>query len=100
MSGAAVEAGKLAHHLVVKLVRGTAGKQNLHLATLKTLKLTKSGKQVVVPNTPSVRGKLDQVSHLVSIKTLEEYKDEVAERSERAQIKEPLVVRHGASKEK
>ena len=86
MSGAA--------HLVVKLVRGTAGKQKLHLATLKTLKLTKSGSQVVVPNTPSVRGKLKQVEHLVTIKTLEGYNKEVAEASEQLKVKDPLVVKH------
>ncbi|WZN64153.1 ribosomal protein L30 [Chloropicon roscoffensis] len=53
--GTGAQAGKLAQHLVVKLMRGTAGKQKLHLATLKTLKLNKAGRQVVVPNTLSVR---------------------------------------------
>lgn len=89
-----MSAQQLAQHLVVKLVRGTAGKQKLHLATLKTLKLTKSGRQVVLPNTPGVRGKLDQVSHLVSIKTLEAYNEEVAEKAEKLRMREPLVVKH------
>ena len=81
-------------HLVVKLVRGTAGKQKLHLATLKTMKLTKKDRQVVLPNTPTWRGKLEQVSHLVSIKTLEQYNQEIAEEKERLKQKEPLVVKH------
>ena len=83
-----------AAHLLVRLVRGTAGKKKAHLATLKTLKLTRAGREVVVPNTPSVRGKLQQVSHLVSIKTLEAHNEEVARRTEELRTKEPLVVKH------
>jgi large subunit ribosomal protein L30 len=89
-----VKGAQLAEHLVVKLVRGTAGKQKLHLATLKTMKLTRSGRQVVLPNTPTWRGKLEQVSHLVTIKTLEQYNQEVAEEKDRLKQKEPLVVKH------
>ena len=92
--GTGAQAGTLAQHLVVKLMRGTAGKQKLHLATLKTLKLNKAGRQVVVPNTPSVRGKLEQVSHLVSIKTLEQHNQELAGERERLRVRDPIVVRH------
>ena len=95
MSGQGLEkAAKVAQHLVVKLVRGTAGKQKLHLETLKTMKLTKSGRQVVLPNTPTWRGKLEQVSHLVTIKTLEDYNQEIAQQREHLKTREPLVVKH------
>ncbi len=94
MSGGKGKVAEMAKHLVVKLVRGTAGKKKIQLATLKTLNLTKSGRQVVVPNTPGVRGKLEQVSHLISIKTLEAYNQEVAEQREKLKTREPLVVKH------
>ena len=80
--------------LVVKLVRGTAGKKKTHLATLKALGLNKTGQTKVLDNTPSFRGALEKVNHLVQISTLEQEQEKVAKLKEKLKSKEPLIVKH------
>lgn len=56
-----------ANKLVVKQVRSTIGVAYTHQAVLKGLGLTGVGREVVVENTPSFRGMIKKVLHLVTV---------------------------------
>lgn len=51
----------------VKLVRGWAGKADNQVKNLRALGLRRSGDARDLPDTPDVRGKIDRVSHLVTV---------------------------------
>lgn len=53
--------------LKVTLVRGTAGKKKRQIATLQGLGLRKTQQTVTVEDTPSTRGMIDKVAHLVEV---------------------------------
>ena len=53
--------------LKVTLVRGTAGKKVRQLQTLNGLGLRKPQQTVIVEDTPSTRGMITKVSHLVEV---------------------------------
>lgn len=53
--------------LKVKLVRGAAGKKTRQRKTLEGLGLRKSQQTVIVEDTPSMRGMINKVSHLVEV---------------------------------
>ena len=53
--------------LKVTLVRGRAGKNKRQLATLDGLGLRKSQHSVILNDTPSIRGMINKVTHLVSV---------------------------------
>lgn len=53
--------------LKVTLVRGTAGKSSRQLLSLQGLGLRKSKSTVIVEDTPSTRGLIGKVSHLVEV---------------------------------
>lgn len=54
-------------HFRVQLKRSGAGQNHSHKATLKGLGLTRMGKVVFCKDTPTVRGMLYKVVHLVSV---------------------------------
>ena len=51
----------------VTLVRGWAGKRKTQVATLRALGLRRCGQSNVLEDTPSVRGAIQAVSHLVRV---------------------------------
>ena len=51
----------------VKLVRSAAGKLPAHRATVRGLGLRHTGDERVIEDTPSTRGMVNAVSHLVTI---------------------------------
>jgi large subunit ribosomal protein L30 len=51
----------------VTLARGWAGKAKRQVATLRGLGLRRSGDVAELADSPSVRGALDKVSHLVTV---------------------------------
>ena len=53
--------------LRVTLIRSGIGRPKKHRLTLKALGLNRLHKTVVLKNTPSVRGMINKVSHLVSV---------------------------------
>ena len=53
--------------LKVTLVRGRAGKKVRQLQTLDGLGLRKPQQSVVVEDTPSTRGMIEKVAHLVEV---------------------------------
>ena len=57
----------MAKEIKVTQVRSTIGRLPRHRRTVRALGLTKIGKTVVHKDTPSIRGMIDQVSHLVKV---------------------------------
>ena len=51
----------------VTLVRGWAGKRRTQQATLRALGLRRTGDSNELPDTPSVRGAIYKVQHLVQV---------------------------------
>lgn len=56
----------------ITLVRGLAGKRNDQKIIVRTLGLGKTNSSVVQEDTPSIRGMVDKVSHLVKVTPVEE----------------------------
>lgn len=57
----------MADKVHVKLVRSGIGRPQTHKDTLRGLGLTKLNKVVTLEDTPSVRGMINKVSHLVRV---------------------------------
>ncbi|MFH1060531.1 MAG: 50S ribosomal protein L30 [Pseudomonadota bacterium] len=57
----------MADKISVKLVRSGIGRPQTHKDTLRGLGLTKLNKVVTLEDTPSVRGMINKVSHLVQV---------------------------------
>lgn len=58
---------KKAAGLTVKLIKSTIGSKKDQIATVKSLGLNKLGDTSVQPDNESTRGKINKVSHLVTI---------------------------------
>jgi len=58
---------KAAGRIRVKLVRGWAGKSDVQVKVLRGLGLRRSGDANELPDSPSVRGSIAKVSHLVTV---------------------------------
>jgi len=52
--------------LVVKQIRSVIGKPEKHRKVVKSLGLTKLNQTKELPDTPSIRGMINTVSHLVT----------------------------------
>ena len=81
-------------HLLVTLRRGTAGKPKTVLSTLASLGLRRTRDARLLPNDEGVRGKLNQVKHLVRVETLEDAEKRLAEAEAKRAAREPLTVTH------
>ena len=57
----------MADKMQVKLVRSGIGRPKTHKDTLRGLGLTRLNKVVTLEDTPSVRGMINKVSHLVQV---------------------------------
>lgn len=57
----------MADKVQVKMVRSGIGRPQTHKDTLRGLGLTKLNKVVTLEDTPSVRGMINKVSHLVQV---------------------------------
>ncbi|BAM46273.1 MAG: 50S ribosomal protein L30 [Amphibacillus sp.] len=60
----------MANKLEITLVRSVIGRTETQKQTVKALGLNKINQSVVCDDTPSVRGIINKVSHLVSVKEL------------------------------
>ncbi len=58
--------------LSVKQVRSLSGRPEKHRRTMRALGFTKNQQTRVHNDTPTIRGMLEQVSHLVEVHTVEE----------------------------
>jgi len=55
----------------IALVRSPIGNTERHKATVRALGLHRIGQTVELPDTPSIRGMLSKVNHLVSVEAQE-----------------------------
>jgi len=55
----------------ITLVRSPIGNTERHKATVRALGLHRIGQTVELPDTPSIRGMLSKVNHLVSVEMQE-----------------------------
>ena len=54
-------------NLRIKLVKSLNGRLDKHIATAKALGLKKIGNETVQPDNPQTRGKIAQISYLISV---------------------------------
>ena len=54
-------------NLRIRLVKSLSGRLEKHIATAKSLGLTKIGSETVQPDNPQTRGKLAQIGYLITI---------------------------------
>ena len=51
----------------IKLIKSLSGRRDKHIATARSLGLTKIGAETVQPDNPQTRGKIAQISYLISV---------------------------------
>ena len=54
-------------NLKIKLVKSLSGRRDKHIATAKSLGLTKIGSETVQPDNPQTRGKIAQIRYLITV---------------------------------
>ena len=54
-------------NLRIKLVKSLNGRLGKHIATANSLGLKKIGNETVQPDNPQTRGKIAQISYLISV---------------------------------
>ena len=54
-------------NLRIKLVKSLSGRRDKHIATARSLGLTKIGSETLQPDNPQTRGKIAQIGYLITI---------------------------------
>ena len=54
-------------NLKIKLVKSLSGRLDKHIATAKSLGLTKIGIEVTQPDNPQTRGKIEQIKYMIEV---------------------------------
>ena len=54
-------------NLKIKLVKSLSGRLDKHIATAKSLGLTKIGSEVTQPDNPQTRGKIEQIKYMIEV---------------------------------
>ena len=54
-------------NLRIKLIKSISGRHDKHIATAKSLGLTKIGSETVQPDNPQTRGKIAQIGYLITV---------------------------------
>ncbi len=54
-------------NLKIKLVKSISGRHAKHIATAKSLGLTKIGNETIQPDNPQTRGKIAQIGYLLQV---------------------------------
>ncbi len=54
-------------NIKIKLVKSLNGRHAKHIATAKSLGLTKIGSETVQPDNPQTRGKIAQIGYLLQV---------------------------------
>lgn len=60
----------MAKKLEITLTRSVIGRQEKHRVTVKTLGLNRTNQTVVLEDSPAIRGMINKVSHLLSVKEI------------------------------
>ena len=53
--------------LKIKLIKSLSGRLDKHIATAKSLGLSKIGSETLQPDNPQTRGKIAQIGYLISV---------------------------------
>jgi len=53
--------------LRIKLIKSISGRHDKHIATAKSLGLTKIGDETIQPDNPQTRGKIAQIGYLITV---------------------------------
>ena len=54
-------------NIKIKLVKSLSGRHDKHIATAKSLGLSKIGSETIQPDNPQTRGKIAQIGYLISV---------------------------------
>jgi len=54
-------------NIKIKLVKSLNGRHDKHIATAKSLGLTKIGSVVTQPDNPQTRGKINKIKYLIEV---------------------------------
>ena len=54
-------------NLRIKLVKSLNGRHKKHIATVKSLGLTKIGSETIQPDNPQTKGKIAQIDYLITV---------------------------------
>jgi len=54
-------------NLRIKLIKSLSGRIDKHIATAKSLGLTKIGSETIQPDNPQTRGKIAQIGYLITV---------------------------------
>jgi len=54
-------------NLKIKLVKSLNGRHDKHIATAKSLGLTRIGSETIQPDNPQTRGKIAQIGYLIAV---------------------------------
>jgi len=54
-------------NLRIKLIKSLSGRRDKHIATAKSLGLTKIGAETIQPDNPQTRGKIAQIGYLITV---------------------------------
>ncbi|KAK9842113.1 hypothetical protein WJX84_009396 [Apatococcus fuscideae] len=82
--------------LFVTLHRSFAGSKGTHVQTAKALGLSRLQQETALPNSPSVRGAIDKIKHLVRVETDLAREARTAAEAAAAAPKSPIVVQHSS----
>ena len=53
--------------LKIKLIKSLAGRHDKHIATAKSLGLTKIGNETEQPDNPQTRGKIEKIKYMIEV---------------------------------
>ena len=53
--------------LKIKLVKSLNGRHDKHIATAKSLGLTKIGNETTQPDNPQTRGKIEKIKYMIEV---------------------------------
>ena len=54
-------------NMKIKLVKSLNGRHDKHIATAKSLGLSKIGSETIQPDNPQTRGKIAQIGYLIEV---------------------------------
>jgi large subunit ribosomal protein L30 len=54
-------------NIKIKLVKSLSGRHDKHIATAKSLGLSKIGSETIQPDNPQTRGKIAQIRYLILV---------------------------------
>jgi len=54
-------------NLKIKLIKSLSGRHDKHIATAKSLGLTKIGNETTQPDNPQTRGKIEKIKYMVEV---------------------------------